>query len=213
MSLSRNSIEGAMPSPAVLLPLAVVLGAVLVGPTQPSRLHAAAPIEELIDLSGKAAVIVTLTGRDNFLNEFRYDVSVKNLSAEPLDGDALVIVLEKITNLAGEEREPLTQELILKRMEVVGHDGETGDRKPYFRIPVDEGPDLAPYSQSRPVTVRLRNPDYFIVFTPSFRVLGRLRPSPATQSVQTLVDQLIQKGVLTEEEGRAAKQPPRLPQP
>lgn len=191
-------------------------------------LLAAVPIEQLSDLTGKARAVVTLKGRDNFSNEFRYDVSIKNETADPLVADSLVLVLEKITNIAGEDNEPLTHEPILRRMEVVGHDGETDDGKPYFRIPVGQSPDLAPYTESQPVTVRLRNRDYFIVFTPSFRVLGLRRPPPppktvepptppltpnqANQAINRLIQLLIKKGLLTEEEWRAANRPPQAPQ-
>jgi len=194
--------------------------------TTPSGLLAAVPIEQLTDLAGKARAVVTLKGRDNFANEFRYDVSIKNESSDPLVADSLVLVLDKITNLAGEDNEPLSHESILKRMEVLGNDGETPDGKPYFRIPLDQNPDLAPYSQSQPVTVRLRNRDYFIVFTPSFRVLGLRRappppkpaeaPAPApnlNQPLNRLIQLLIKKGLLTEEEWRAANRPPQQPPP
>ena len=51
-----------------------------------------------------AAGTVTLTGRDNFNSEYRYDLTVRNRSSDLLIADSLIIVLEKITNLAGEER-------------------------------------------------------------------------------------------------------------
>jgi len=206
--------------------LGIALAFALLNVTIPTGLLAAVPIEQLTDLAGKARAVVTLKGRDNFSNEFRYDVSIKNESSDPLVADSLVLVLDKITNLAGEDNEPLSHESILKRMEVLGNDGETPDGKPYFRIPVDQNPDLAPYSQSQPVTVRLRNRDYFIVFTPSFRVLGLRRappppkpaeaPAPAAnlnQPLNRLIQLLIKKGLLTEEEWRAANRPPQQPAP
>jgi len=213
--------------PSVASPrLGIALTLALSYLTTPSGLLAAVPIEQLTDLAGKARAVVTLKGRDNFSNEFRYDVSIKNESSDPLVADSLVLVLDKITNLAGEDNEPLSHESILKRMEVLGNDGETPDGKPYFRIPVDQNPDLAPYSQSQPVTVRLRNRDYFIVFTPSFRVLGLRRappppkpaeaPAPAAnlnQPLNRLIQLLIKKGLLTEEEWRAANRPPQQPAP
>jgi len=74
--------------------------------------------------------------------------------------------------------------------------------------------------------VRLRNRDYFIVFTPSFRVLGLRRappppkpaeaPAPAAnlnQPLNRLIQLLIKKGLLTEEEWRAANRPPQQPAP
>jgi hypothetical protein len=88
--------------------------------------------------------------------------------------------------------------------EVVGQDGQTDDGKPFFRIPVDG--DVAPQGDSRPATVRLRNREYVAVFTPSFRVYGTAR-RPAPEPKHRLIQLLIKKGVLTEEEWRRANQP------
>jgi hypothetical protein len=184
------------------------------------------PLEQLTDLSGKTQAVVTYKGRDTFTTEYVYDVAVKNFSADRLAGDSLVIVLDKITNVAGEEREPLKGERILDMFEVVGEDGQTDDGKPFFRIPSDA--DVAPRGDSRPATVRLRNREYIAVFTPSFKVYGMARrpppepkpaepvapkpaQPPATAATRNPVDRLIQllikKGVLTEEEWRKANQP------
>ena len=186
----------------------------------------AGPLDQLTDLTGKASVVVTLKGRDNFTSEYRYDVSVRNHTSDVLIADSLVIVLDKIINLAGEDREALTGESFLKRFDVLGQDGETEDGKPFFRIPVGPTPDLGSLTDSLPVTVRLRNKDYLSVFTPSFRVLGQKRPlsepkqaqaaqvqpeatptAPSRNSVDKLIQLLIKKGVVTEEEWRKANQP------
>jgi len=189
----------------------------------------AGPQDQLTDLTGKATVIVTLKGRDNFTSEYRYDVSVRNHTSDLLIADSLVIVLDKITNLAGQDREGLTGESFLERFDVLGQDGETDDGKPFFRIPVGPAPDLASLTDSLPATVRLRNKDYLAVFTPSFKVLGQKRPppepkqaqptpaapaqpgatptAPSRNSVDTLIQLLIKKGVVTEEEWRKANQP------
>jgi len=180
----------------------------------------AGPLDQLTDLTGKATVVVTLKGRDNFNSEYLYDVSVKNLSADTFIGDALFIVLDKVTNIGGDDRENLNSDTILSRMEVLGQDGETQDGKPYFQIPAGSTTDLTPYSQSLPASVRLRNKDYLIVFTPSFKVFGLKRPPPlakptekrgppasGTNSVDKLIQLLIKKGVVTEEEWRKANQP------
>ena len=137
-----------------------------------------------------------------------------------------MIVLDKITNLAGEDREGLTGESFLIRFDVLGQDGETDDGKPFFRIPVGPTQDLGPLTDSLPATVRLRNRDYLSVFTPSFRVLGQKRPppepkqapaapvqpgvtqtAPSRNSIDKLIQLLIKKGVVTEEEWRKANQP------
>ena len=116
---------------------------------------AAPSLDQLTDLTGNASVVVTLKGRDNFTSEYRYDVSVRNHSADLLIADSLVIVLDKIANLAGADREGLTGESFLKRFDILGQDGETDDGKPFFRIPLGPTPDLGPLADSLPVTVGL----------------------------------------------------------
>jgi len=153
------------------------------------------PIEQLSDLTGRVGAVVTLKERDNFANEFRYDVTIRNQSGDSFVARTLILVLEQVTDLAGKEA--------LERMEVVGQDGETPDGKPYFRVPVGRSRILRPYSDSAPATVSLRNQAYTVVFTPSFRVYGLPVPQPAA-SVTPLVRLLIQKGLLTEEEWREA---------
>jgi hypothetical protein len=191
----------------------------MAGWSAPSEANAAS-LDQLSDLTGKATPIVTLKGRDNFASEYRYDVSVRNHSGDPLIADSLVLVLDKVTNLAGEDREPLKNESLLQRFEVLGQDGETDDGKPFFRVPTGGSPDLAPNSDSRPATVRLRNRDYVVVFTPSFRVLGLRRPPPKakpaepppqltenTQTIEKLLQLLIKKGVITDEEAKSMRRP------
>ena len=185
----------------------------------------AGSLDHLTELTGKVNAIVTLMGRDNFTSEYRYDVSVRNLSPDSIVADSLVIVLDRITNLAGEDREVLTGESFLKRFEVLGQDGETDDGKPYFHIPVGTSADLTPQTDSLPASVRIRNRDYVAIFTPSFRVLGQKRPAPEPKrtegptppapalalpshnAVDKLIQLLIKKGVLTEEEWQKANQP------
>ena len=186
----------------------------------------AGSLDQLTDLTGKATGVVTLKGRDNFTSEYRYDVSVRNHTSDLLIADSLVIVLDKITNLAGEDREGLTGESVLKRFDVLGQDGQTDDGKPFFRIPVGPSPDLGALTDSLPATVSLRNKDYLSVFTPFFKVLGQKRPppepkqtpaapvqpgatpaTPSRNSIDKLIQLLIKKGVVTEEEWRKANQP------
>lgn len=175
----------------------------------------AGTLDQLPDLTDKAAqAVVTLKGRDNFNSEYLFDVSVKNLSADPLVGESLVIVLDRITDISGDQWTSGTSESNLSRMEILGQEGETGDGKPYFRIPLGPESDLPPYTESSPATVRIRNKDYLIVFTPIFRVHGLKRtPAPPKEPVSPLprakipadqlIQMLIQKGLLSEGEGRA----------
>ncbi len=195
--------------------------------TVPLDTFAASP-DQLTDLTGRVQVLVTLKSRDNFSSEYRYDISVRNLSPDTITGDSLVIVLDKITNLAGEDHEALTGESFLKRFDVLDQDGQTGDGKPYFHIPPGSAPDLTPQSDSLPASIRIRNRDYVAVFTPSFKVFGQKRvlpdakrpggslstpapPEPAAAANRKTLDMLIQllikKGVLTEEEWKKATKP------
>ena len=207
---------------------AIVSGGVLFAWTLVTSItgFAASSLDQLTELTGKASAVVTLKGRDNFTSEYRYDVSVRNHASDVLIADSLVIVLDKITNLAGEDREGLTGESFLTRFDVLGQDGETDDGKPFFRIPVGPTPDLGPLTDSLPASIRLRNKDYLAIFTPSFKVLGQKRPppepkqaqaapvqpgatptAPSRNSVDKLIQLLIKKGVVTEEEWRKANQP------
>jgi hypothetical protein len=212
-----------MKSIRVQIPAQWILGVILlIELFSPQASVIASPVEQLADLTGKASVTVTLTGRDNFNSEYRYDLTVRNRSNDLLIADSLIIVLEKITNLAGEEREPLKSEPILSRFDIVGQDGETDDGKPFFRVPVGAGPDLAPLTDSLPLSIRIRNKDYLSVFTPVFRVYGKKRPlaepkpltnlaqpgsSPQDRQTDKLIQLLIKKGLITEEEWRKALQP------
>lgn len=105
---------------------------------------AASPIDQLSDLTGKVSAVVTLKGRDNFNSEYRYDVSAKNLSSDTFVGDSLFIVLDKVTNLGGEERENLNSDPILSRMEVLGQEER----------PLTDGPT----SESHPVPIPISFP-------------------------------------------------------
>ena len=202
----------------------LVGAALFAGTISFSRNSTASPIDQLTDLTGKVSVIVTLTGRDNFTSEYRYDVSVRNMTADPLIADSLIITLDKITNLAGEDREALKNETFLSRFDVLGQDGETDEGKPFFRIPPGSTADLVPQTNSRAASVRIRNRDYVAVFTPAFKVYGSKRPPPepkpptaqtqpaapqrqTDKQTERLLQLLLKKGVITEEEWRKANQP------
>lgn len=210
-SYKRRNRRGVMPIPML------GTGLLLIGPllltVMTAGIALASVLDQLTDLSGKASVTVTLTGRDNFNSEYRYDLIVRNQSGDPFIAESLIVVLDKITNLAGEEREPLKSEPLLQRFEVVAQDGETDDGKPFFRVPIGASPDLAPLNDSLPFSVRIRNRDYVTVFTPSFRVYGKRRPpsepkasnkpgNAAQDRTDKLIQLLLKKGIITEEERR-----------
>lgn len=154
----------------------------------------AAPVDQLDDLSGRASAIMTLKTRDNFANQFEYDVTVRNLMSDPLEADSLVVIVDSITDLAGKDA--------TDRVEVVGFDGKTKEGKPFYFVPA-QGTELAPFSESRPLTIRLRNPYYTILFTPALKVRGQRKPAKDAEAVQSLTDALTKKGVLTKEEEAA----------
>lgn len=179
-------------------------------------------LDQLVDVTGKVTPFITLRSRDNFSSEYRYDVTVRNVSPDLFVADSLIVVLDHITNTAGQDRENLTGESLLTRMEIIGQDGTTEDGKPFFRVPQGSGPDLTPNSESLPVSVRIRNRDYVAVFTPAFRVMGQKReppkqkhaagaaatqPPPNKATTDKLIQLLIKKGVITAEEGRLLHQP------
>jgi hypothetical protein len=194
----------------------LLIGALLLMATTADVVFASS-VDQLTDLTGKAIVTITLTGRDNFNSEYRYDLTVRNRSSDPFIADSLIVVLEKITNLAGEERDPLKSEPLIHRFEVVGQDGETEDGKPFFRVPAGTNPDLAPLTDSAPFSIRIRNKDYVSMFTPSFRVYGKKRlpaesktatnqpqaGSTAPDRTDRLIQLLLKKGIITEEERKA----------
>jgi hypothetical protein len=185
----------------------------------------AGTFDQLTDLTGKAVAIVTFKSRDNFSNEYRYDVTIRNVGVDTLLGDSMILVLDKITNVAGEEREPLKNETLLNRMDILGADGYTDEGKPFFYASPESTQDLLPQSDTRPVSIRLRNRDYVAVFTLSFRIFGQRRErdkdKPAVKATETpsknavgkpsldkLIQLLIKKGLLTEEEGRTLQPSP-----
>ncbi len=198
----------------------------------PTAQAAPPAIVQPMDLSGTVAVVATFQSRDNFTNEYRYHITVRNLGADPLIGESLRLVLDRVTNVGGDDREALKSETLLSRMEILDADGQTEDGKPYFRISTDGTADLMPRADSLPVVVRLRNRDYVQVFTPVFRVVGARRPPPVAAigeplntvgapasapaagkvtsqkpALDKLIQLLIKKGVLTEAEWRAANAP------
>ena len=148
----------------------------------------------MTDLTSRAAVIILPKDRDNFTTEFTYQVSIKNMSAEPFTVQSLILVLDKVVDIAGKDS---LDRVEFGHVEPVGHDGETPDGKPYFKVPVGQNHELPPYTESQRITVRIRNPNYTIVIRPVFRVLGL---TYTAASVGDLIDLLIRKGVLTEED-------------
>lgn len=194
------------------------------------------------DLTGKVVPLVTLTSRDNADGELRYEVRLKNLTDRTYHADSLLLVLDQLTNLARQTRDPLSGAPLLELVEIFGQDGATPDGKPYFHVPLEGQDEFAPYAMSPPVIVRLRNPSFITGLSPSFHVVGTVKkeeegiqqtggaraprgrpgeagPSPPTadasiaQRLDALIELLIQKGVFTDEEWKESTSPSSEPQP
>ena len=111
-------------------------------------------------------------------------MSVKNLSPDTFIGDSLFLVLDKVTNIGGEDRENLNSDTIPEPNGSPGSGWRNTGWKTLLQNPsrINDRPDSL--SQSLPASVRLRNKDYLIVFTPSFKVFGLKRPPPEPKQAQ-----------------------------
>lgn len=156
----------------------------------------AVDVGQLEDVTGGVVPVVTLEGHDTFTNEYIYSVKVINQTGDPLVAGALFLVLSEVQDLSGKD--------ILGSLEVPNQDGNVGG-KPYFMIPAEGLSELPSYQESQPINVRLRSPDYVLFYPPSFHVLGIRHRAP--QSFETLIQQLMNDGALSEAEAQQALQP------
>ena len=108
----------------------------------------------------------------------------------------LFLVLSEVLDRSGKD--------VLGSLEVPNQDGNISG-KPYFMIPADGLSELPTYQESQPINVRLRSPDYVLFYPPSFQVRGIRRRD--TQSLETLIQQLMNNGVLSKAEAREALRP------
>jgi hypothetical protein len=156
----------------------------------------AVDVERLEDLTGGAVPVVTFEQHDIFTNEYLYTVKVINRTGDPILGGTLVLVISSVQDQSLKD--------VLGSLEVFTPDGRTGG-KPYFVLPTGGLSELPPYQESQPITVRLRSPDYVRYFPPSFQVRGIRRT--ATQSLEKLIQQLKNKGILSEAEAQKVLRP------
>ena len=164
--------------------------------TSPQSL--AVDVGQLEDVTGGVVPVVTFEGHDTFTNEYIYSVKVINQTGDALVAGALFLVLSEVQDLSGKD--------VMGSLEVPNQDGNIGG-KPYFMIPTGGLSEFPSYQESQPINVRLRSPDYVLFYPPSFHVLGIRRR--ATQSVETLIQQLMYDGVLSEAEVQDAFEPLR----
>jgi hypothetical protein len=157
-------------------------------------------VDELPDLTEGVVPIVQYKHSDPLsgtkltsVSEVEYTVKVKNQTGDPVVADSLILVVDTVREITGNE--------ISNRVKIMGSDGQLGNGKPFFRIPNPEQ-ELAPYSESESVTIRISNPDYLRFYPPSIRVRG-VRRSPG-EAVKGLLESLVQKGILAPEEAANA---------
>lgn len=200
---------------------------------------AGAATSESSDLSGRVMAQITRQSYDNFSSETRYEVRAANVTSQTFEADSLVIVLDQLTNFAGQAVDPVSKQSLISQVEILGQDGTTAGGKPYFSVPLSGQEEFGPYAKSDPVTVRLRNTSFITGLTPSFKVMGKRKKEPPPEQPRTagdragpaprqpapaaetklekkfdaLLDVLSKKGVLTEEERRDVDSPPPKPQP
>ncbi|RMH37180.1 MAG: hypothetical protein D6690_03760 [Nitrospirae bacterium] len=162
-------------------------------------------VEDLPDLTGGAVPMIVYETRDPFssgeptsIERVRFTVRVKNQTGDPLLGQSLVLIVEKILDLSGDD--------VSSRIMVAGADGYTAKGQPYFRVPIADGQDLAPFAESEPITLEFNNPDYLRFYPPVLRVRG-IRRSPE-KSMKQLLQTLVEKGILTPKEAEEALAPP-----
>jgi len=204
-----DKVASSVMQPAVLMNVLIAMAAVSAAAVPPALLAAEEPsaggeqhpvtesaakprgVGQLTDVTNRVNVAVAIASRDAFDNESIYQVTVKNQSADALDADFLVLVLDQLMDIAGKDA--------LDRMEIMNSDGQTPDGKPYYRIPVGDAGVLEPYGISEPTIVRLRNVALTLMVTPTFRVLGTIR-DVVPESLNDLIKILFQKGILTRAE-------------
>ena len=161
--------------------------------TSPQAL--AVDVDQLEDLTGGVVPVVTFEGHDTFTNEYIYSVKVINQTGDSLVAGMLFLVLSEVLDQSGKD--------VLGSLEVPNQDGNMGG-KPYFMVPADGLSEIPSYHESQPINVRLRSPDYVHYFPPSFQVRGIRRRDP--RNFETLIQQLMNNGALSEVEAQKALQ-------
>jgi hypothetical protein len=153
----------------------------------PASLLALPSIDELPDLTGGVIPVLSYdTGEDGGGQLFSgghlssrghifYIVRVKNQSGDPIEADSLIVVVQKIQEMA--RLRDVTSDLDLP-----GADGQTEEGYPYFHVPIGDQPNLEPYGESQPFRLEIKNPHLLRLYPPVLRVRGiRLTPTQAYQ--------------------------------
>jgi hypothetical protein len=165
--------------------------------------------DQLVDLTGGVIPLLTYDtgasstgggelfsgGRLSSRGDIRYLVRVKNQTGDPIEADSLILVVDKIQEMA-RLRDMTTS------LDIQGVDGYTEDGKPYFRVPVDGQAELSPYGESETFPIEISNPDLLRLYPPVLRVRG-IRKT-ASHTFQGALQTLIQQGVVSPEEAQKA---------
>ncbi len=173
------------------------------------RAYGDSSIDDLVDLTGGVIPLISYDsgasfsgggelfsgGRLSSRGDVRYLVRLKNQTDDPIEADSLILVVDKIQEMA-QLRDVTTS------LEIQGADGITKDGKPYFRVPVDGQAELPPYGESESFLIEIKNPDLLRLYPPVLRVRG-IRKT-ASHAFQGALQNLIQEGVVTPEEAQKA---------
>ena len=173
----------------------------------PSTAHSAGDVQ---DITG--AVIPILSQADPFGSsgefdadgrlssrfEFRFRVRVRNQSGDPVEGDSLIVVVQRVES--ADYLHDATNEL-----DYVGAGGRTRDGKPFYRVPLGGKSELGPYAESEEFMVEIRNPNLSIIYPPVLRVYGVRRSDP--ERFEDTFRTLVEKGKLNLEEKRGPSTP------
>ena len=133
--------------------------------------------EDLQDLSGQVVPLVSSGPAHFFMDggelfsqgsltsrsDIHYTVRVKNQTGDPVIGSSLIIVIEKIMDVAR------TRD-VASRLEILNPDGQTDEGKPFFHLPKGSTEDLAPFAITDPIHGRIRNPDLLRLPPRTFRL-------------------------------------------
>ena len=156
--------------------------------------------DELPDITGAAIPMVTYDpkstttsggelfsgGRLSQRGDVRYVVRVRNQSGDPIEADSLILVVQKIQEMARLRD-------VTDTLDLPGADGRTEDGKPYFRVPVGGNADLEPYGESEAILIEIRNPDLLRLYPPVLRVRGVRRT--ASQDFQDALQDSLNEEV------------------
>ncbi len=137
-------------------------------------------------------------GRLSSRGEFRFRVRVRNQSGDPIEGDSLIVVVQRVAS--ADYLHDVTNEL-----EYVGAGGRTSDGKSFYRVPLGDKSELGPYAESEEFTIEIRNPNLSIIYPPVLRVHGVRRSDP--ERFEETFRTLVEKGKLSLEEKQGLRTP------